>query len=64
LSYSAADAAFRTALQNTGLDTAGGRRPCLHSLRHTFAVRSLESCPDGRERITITVGRPVARPPP
>jgi integrase len=23
----------------------------LHSFRHTFAVRALESCPDGRDRI-------------
>jgi integrase len=51
LSYSAARAAFRTALQAAGLDTVAGRRPCLHSLRHTFAVRALTSCPDGRERI-------------
>lgn len=52
LSHSAAERAFRTALQAAGLDTTAARRPCLHSLRHTFAVRALESCPDGRERIT------------
>ncbi|MCO6442351.1 MAG: tyrosine-type recombinase/integrase [Nitrococcus mobilis] len=51
LSHSAAEAAFRTALQAADLDPATGRRPCLHSLRHTFAVRALESCPDGRDRI-------------
>ncbi len=27
-------------------------RPTPHSLRHTFAVRSLEHCPDGRDHIT------------
>ena len=27
-------------------------RPTIHSLRHTFAVRALETCPDGRDRIT------------
>ncbi len=52
LSHSAAEAAFRTALQAAGLDSEPGRRPCLHSLRHTFAVRALERCPDGRVRIT------------
>jgi integrase len=26
--------------------------PTIHSLRHTFAVRALETCPDGRDRIT------------
>lgn len=52
LSHSAAEAAFRTAVRAAGLDTTTGRRPCLHSLRHTFAVRALESCPDGRDRIT------------
>ncbi len=29
----------------------GQARPQLHSFRHTFAVRALESCPDGRDRI-------------
>lgn len=27
-------------------------RPTPHSLRHTFAVKTLEACPDGRDRIT------------
>jgi len=26
--------------------------PTIHSLRHTFAVRALETCPDGEDRIT------------
>ena len=29
----------------------GRRSPCLHSFRHTFAVRALEACPDGRAAI-------------
>jgi len=43
---------FRRLVQAIGLDSRPGQaRPQLHSLRHTFAVRALESCPDGRDRI-------------
>ncbi len=31
---------------------SGLPRPTIHSLRHTFAVRALETCPDDRDRIT------------
>lgn len=45
--------AFRTAARKIGLPCAPQRpRPTPHSLRHTFAVRALETCPDGRDRIT------------
>jgi integrase len=48
-----AETAFRTAAQKIGLKRKPGLpRPTIHSLRHTFAVRSLENCPDGRDRIT------------
>jgi integrase len=47
------ETAFRTAARNIGLLREPGRpRPTPHSLRHTFAVRALETCPDGRDRIT------------
>jgi len=47
------ETAFQTAADKIGLV----RGPCLprptpHSLRHTFAVRALESCPDSRDCIT------------
>jgi integrase len=41
---------FKSAADQIGLQR-GQPRPTLHSLRHTFAVRALEACPDGRDRI-------------
>jgi integrase/recombinase XerD len=47
------DSAFRTAAAKMGLPQGRGRRrPTPHSLRHAFAVRALQNCPDGRDRIT------------
>ena len=47
------ETAFQTAVAKIGLYRGpASPRPTPHSLRHTFAVRSLESCPDGRDRIT------------
>jgi integrase/recombinase XerD len=42
---------FRTLVKSAGLKPAGGRWPRIHELRHTFAVRALESSPTGRQRI-------------
>jgi integrase len=48
-----AERAFRTAAHKIGLRREPGRpRPTIHALRHTFAVRALECCPDDRDRIT------------
>jgi integrase len=47
------DTAFRTAVKRIGLPCGRGRvRPTPHSLRHAFAVRSLQTCPDGRDAIS------------
>ncbi len=52
-SLNAVDEAFRTAVKRLGLPRGLGRaRPTPHSLRHGFAVRALETCPDGRDAIT------------
>ena len=42
---------FRTLLKSAGFKPSGGRWPRIHDLRHTFAVRALESSPTGRQRI-------------
>ncbi len=48
-----AETAFRAVIEKIGLPRRPGLpRPTIHSLRHTFAVRALETCPDGRDRIT------------
>lgn len=47
------EVAFQTAARASGLpDRAPRARPTPHSLRHTFAVRALQTCPDGRDAIT------------
>ena len=48
-----AETAFHNIVKKIGLPRGVGLpRPTIHSLRHTFAVRALETCPDGRDRIT------------
>jgi len=43
---------FRSLVQALGLEPeTGWPYPHLHSLRHSFAVRVLETCPQGRDRI-------------
>jgi integrase/recombinase XerD len=47
------ETAFQSAVDKIGLQRGPGLpRPTPHSLRHTFAVKALETCPDGRDRIT------------
>ncbi len=48
-----AEKAFRAVIEKIGLPPGPGLpRPTIYSLRHTFAVRALETCPDARDRIT------------
>jgi integrase/recombinase XerD len=48
-----AETAFHEVVEKIGLPRGPGLpRPTIHALRHTFAVRALETCPDGRDRIT------------
>jgi len=42
---------FRKMLAHAEIAPAAGRRPRIHDLRHTFAVRALEKCPEGRQRV-------------
>jgi len=52
LRVSDVETAFRTAVHRIGLPRGPGMpRPTPHSLRHTFAVRALATCPDGRDHI-------------
>jgi len=44
--------AFRRSIEKIGLPRSDRPRPTIHALRHTFAVRALETCPDDRDRIT------------
>ena len=44
---------FRRLLKKIGLESdACGRRPRIHDIRHTFAVRALEACPAGRDKVS------------
>jgi integrase/recombinase XerD len=52
LQYQTVQSTFERLLGNAGLPPAqSGRRPRLHDLRHTFAVRALQGSPAGRGRI-------------
>lgn len=52
LCYSTVQSAFHTILRKASLYPASPRRrPRLSDFRHTFAVRALETSPDGRDRI-------------
>ncbi len=51
LAYGTVYRVFGTLLKSAGVLPSRGHRLRLHELRHTFAVRALESTPTGRQRI-------------
>jgi integrase len=52
LAYSTVNATFLAILRSIGLHPGAGRPgPHLHDLRHTFAVRALERCPESRDKV-------------
>lgn len=42
---------FKKMLEVADVKKANGDAPRIHDIRHTFAVRALEACPEGRERV-------------
>jgi integrase len=50
LRYIAVKETFDRLVGRTGIVPAAKRRPRLHDLRHTFAVRALQSSPAGQSR--------------
>lgn len=54
LHYTLANKTFLFIVRKLGIHPGPGCKPGprIHDLRHTWAVRALESCPDGRDRIT------------
>jgi len=52
MGYMAVHPVFRQLCDAAGIVGApGGPRPCLHSFRHTFATRALESCVGNRDQV-------------
>lgn len=50
LRYIAVKESFDVLVDKAGIKSRSGRRPRLHDLRHTFAVRALQGSPAGRGR--------------
>jgi len=50
LRYIAVKETFDRLVSRSGIRPAAARRPRLHDLRHTFAVRALRGSPAGRSR--------------
>jgi integrase len=53
LSYKIAAVTFQEVLKAAGVQGKPyGPKPRLHDLRHRFAIKALQACPDGRDRVT------------
>ena len=48
--YETVRSVFHKVIYAAGIDSAR-RKPTIHSLRHTFAVRALEACPNDRDHV-------------
>jgi integrase len=52
LTYAMTHGTFRYLVKRVELRLKPGQRPRIHNLRHLYAVRALESCPAGYDRVT------------
>lgn len=52
LGYTSVIRTFHAVCASARIPGPGGPKLRLHDLRHTFAVRTLETCPDDRDRVT------------
>lgn len=52
LGYTIVAETFQLLLDTAGIKGVEGRsKPCLHDLRHRFAIKALMTCPDSRDRV-------------
>jgi integrase len=51
LAYGTVYRVFARLVQAAGIAPLRGHRPRLHELRHTFALRALQTAPVGRQRV-------------
>lgn len=52
LGYRGVCATFRRMCKAAGIEKPPGeQQPRIHDIRHTFTVRALEACPDGKDRV-------------
>lgn len=52
LTYPMINGTFHYLVKRAGLSLKPGQRPRIHNLRHLYAVRALETCPQGYDRAT------------
>jgi integrase len=50
-SYETVRSVFHKLTRAAGISDSGRRKPSIHGLRHTFAVRALEACPCDRDHV-------------
>jgi len=55
LTYAMINGTFHFLAKRIHLRLKSGRRPRIHDLRHYYAVRALENCPKGHDRVTHNI---------